>query len=258
MDSKEFFFFVSSVFIIFLISDLLLGFKWFYAGISLKENFVHSYRMIAILKDDLPKENIIEISDAIKKVDGIREVIHLKKNDVEELVSRFIDVQKMKRFIPEVLEIYIDEKIIENTAKIKIIEEKVKGIDGVEFVDAAKESVENAIRYITYVKKGGKFFALMLAIAGILVIYNFIYLTIYSIQKKIEIMKFVGAGSGFIKIPIIIRGTTAGILGSLLSFIFMKFISGAEIAPQEFFYIILYSIFAGGIGSYLAMVHKKV
>jgi len=258
MDSKEFFFFVSSVFIIFLISDLILGFKWFYSGISLREDFISSYRMVGILKEDLSQEELRKILNDIQQVDGVRNAVYLEKEEVINFISEFIDLQKMDRFVPHVIEIYIDEKWVENLEKIKIIEESIRKIDGIEFVDSARETVESALKLIRYVKKGGRFFIVMLSIGGLLIIYNFIYLTFYSIHKKIEIMKFVGASSGFIKIPLIIRGITAGISGSFLSFIFMRFILHSEVFLKEFLYIILYSVVAGGIGSYLALRSERV
>jgi len=258
MDSKEFFFFASSIFIIFLISDLILGFKWFYSGISLKEDFISSYRMVAILKDDLSQEELKKILSEIQKVDGVKHVVHLKEEDVISFISEFIDLQKVRKFVPSVIEIYIDEKCVEDLEKIKMIEESIRKVDGIEFLDSARENVESALKLIGYVRRGGKFFIVMLSVGGILIIYNFIYLTLYSIHKKIEIMKFVGASSGFIKMPLIIRGIAAGILGSFFSFIFMKYILGSGVILKEFLYIILYSVSAGGIGSYLALRSEKV
>lgn len=258
MDSKEFFFFASSVFVVFLISDLILGFKWFYSGISFREDFISSYRMIAVLRDGLSEEEVVSALNAIKMIDGVRDVVRLKKEDVVDLVSKFINAKKMMRFIPDILEIYINEKWAEDIGKIKLLEEKIGEIGAIEFLDSAKESLESAIKFISYVKNGGRFFILSLGFAGILIIYSFIYLTIYSIHKKIEIMKFVGASSGFIKVPLIIRGIIAGILGSFLSLLFMKFLLHSEVILKEFLFILLYSVSAGGIGSYLALRSDKI
>jgi len=258
MDSKESFFFFSSTFTIFLVSGLILGFKWFYEGLSLKEDFISSYRMVGILEEDLSEEDLKRILTEVQQVEGVKSVTHLKKEEVTNFVSEFIDLGKMKRFVPDVIEIYIDEKWIENVEKIKMIEEKIKKVGGIEFLDSAKENVESTIRFIKYVKRGGRFFIMMLSIGGILIIYNFIHLTIYSIHKKIEIMKFVGASPEFIKIPLIIRGIAAGILGSSSSCIFMKSVLHSEVFLKEFLYLLLYSVFAGGFGSYLALRSKKV
>jgi len=258
MDSKELFFFLSSTFIIFLVSDFILGFKWFYSGISLREDFLSSYRMVGILKDNLSEKELKRVLTEIEAVEGVKRVVHLKKEEVINLISGFVDVEKITRFLPDVVEIYIDEKWIENIENLKMIEKSIKKVEGIEYLDSAKENVESTVRFIRYVKKGSRFFIAMLSIGGILIIYNFIYLTIYSIQKKIEIMKFVGASPGFIKIPLILRGIATGILGSFLSWMFMKFALHSKVFLKEFLYLLLYSVCAGGIGSYLALKSKKV
>ncbi len=58
----------------------------------------------------------------------------------------------------------------------------------------------------------------ILVVASTVVISNTIRLTLFARRREINIMKYVGATDGFIRLPFVVEGITIGILSALLSF----------------------------------------
>lgn len=254
MDREEASFFLSTIFVIFLITSLMLGFRWFYSILSFPEDFISSYRIIAFLKEGLSEEEINAVIEKVKRVKGVRKVDRLKKEDLLEVLPESLRAEKrILKFLPEVVDVYLDTGWVLDITKIKSVMDELMDFSEIEHLDSATETMEKILSYRKFVREGGRIFIIMLGIGGFLIIYHFIYLTLHSIRRRLEIMKLVGAGGGFIKIPIIIRGIISGLSGAILSLVLMKFVFHSEISSEEFIYLLTYTFLAGGGGSYFAL-----
>ena len=58
----------------------------------------------------------------------------------------------------------------------------------------------------------------ILVVASTVVISNTIRLTLFARRREINIMKYVGATDGFIRLPFVVEGITIGVISALLAF----------------------------------------
>lgn len=113
------------------------------------------------------------------------------------------------------------KKDFKDPSIVKGFVKKARGLKGIEDVGYGQEWIEkfeiftDLAQMITFVIGG------LLGLAGILIIYNTIKLTVYSRQEEIQIMSLVGATRGFIKGPFVLIGMIQGVLGSLLSLLIL-------------------------------------
>jgi len=80
-----------------------------------------------------------------------------------------------------------------------------------------KEIISRISNFSSGTKKAGIVLSLVLVTIVILVTFNTIRLTIYSVREEIGIMRLVGANNAYIRGPFIIEGIIYGILATIIS-----------------------------------------
>lgn len=96
---------------------------------------------------------------------------------------------------------------------------EMEGMDNVQKVSASPElaktlsSVKNVVNIIGAVIIGA------LMIVSIVIIANTIRASVFSRRREINIMKYVGATDGFIRLPFVVEGLLLGILSALVAFL---------------------------------------
>lgn len=135
------------------------------------------------------------------------------------------------------------------------------------------ERLEGILKAFNYVLI---FLLVVLSIIAIFLISNTIRLTVYARRREIEIMKYVGALDGFIRLPFIVEGLLIGFIGALISYFLTHHayewlqhmlnsillnlgyttLRMMEFAPVAFRIFVIYAIFGvviGGIGSMMSV-----
>ena len=105
-------------------------------------------------------------------------------------------------------------------------------------IDPAIQNVSNkqgytrkALELTSAVKWGGLAFAVLLAIASILLIANTIRLSLYARRREVEVMKLVGATDWFIRWPFVIEGVIVGATGGFLAIVVLAVTKVALLDP---------------------------
>lgn len=119
---------------------------------------------------------------------------------------------------------------VNNVEKADGIAAKAKKLKGIEDIKYYKDTVDKLIRFTNGIKIAAGIIMAFLILVSIVVVSNTIKLTVLNRAEEIAIMKYVGAGNGFIRGPFLIEGVLIGAFSALISaglvtFIYSKVIS---------------------------------
>lgn len=115
---------------------------------------------------------------------------------------------------------------VENLALLSDTSAALSAIPGVDFVDSPSELASTLVGLKTAVNAAGSGLVAVLAVVAVVVIMNTIRITVFARKREINIMKYVGATNGFIRLPFWVEGTAIGLISALLAF---GLISGAYV-----------------------------
>lgn len=90
-----------------------------------------------------------------------------------------------------------------------------------------KNTVNHLVSITKFVQRAGLFLSLFFAIIAIFNVFNIIRITINARSDEIEIMRYVGASNMFVRGPFIVEGMFYGLLGTVLTTIFILIIAWA-------------------------------
>ncbi len=94
----------------------------------------------------------------------------------------------------------------------------IENIDGVLSVSAMTEvaNVITGLKKMAYV--GGVVIIGLLIAVSLMIVGNTIKITVFSRRREVNIMKYVGATNGFIRLPFIVEGMSLGVISGAISY----------------------------------------
>ena len=105
-----------------------------------------------------------------------------------------------------------DVSDLENTV---IHLEAIVGVDSVSALTEVAEVI-TGIKNMAYI--GGTIIIGLLIAVSLMIIGNTIKITVFSRRREVNIMKYVGATNGFIRLPFIVEGISLGVISGALSY----------------------------------------
>ena len=245
---------VISIFTI-TISLILLGlFTVVYRNTNqIVESFRDRVEMEAFLEEPVTNETSPIVQRKILAIAGINNVRFISKEDAAKIFKEQFgeDIHNVLDFnpLPPSFKIYLD-KDYKNSDSAKIVYQKLKGVPGVDDVIYRKTLLELLDRRSQIFAMASLAGGVALLITAIFLVANTIRLAIYSKRKIITTMKLVGATRMFIRLPFVVEGIVQGMLGGLLSSVFIYVVVayatkifggdlGAIVAVEPAFYLVI-------------------
>ena len=227
--------------------------------------------MQVFVKNEATQEQIDELGEKIRAIDGVSTVEFVSKDEaLEQMRERFGDKQDLLDGYEGENNIFSASYVVTLTdlSKSKTVQDQintytdvVKKITSKDEVTTTLINLANGIKIVTGV------ILVLLIIISIFIIANTIKLTVHARRKEISIMKYVGATNNFIRWPFIVEGMIIGILASIISIIivggaytfiadklvnveFMQLINMSLISFSDMFnsIILVYMLLGIGIG----------
>ena len=95
---------------------------------------------------------------------------------------------------------------------------KIEAVDGVYSISALTEVAEviTGVKRMVYI--GGMIIIGLLIAVSLMIIGNTIKITVFSRRREVNIMKYVGATNGFIRLPFIVEGISLGVISGGISY----------------------------------------
>ena len=234
--------------------------------------------MKVYLSDDISDQRVDEIHDYIQNNDHVIQTTYISKEEaLEEFASWFSGNEE------ELLKGYAESgnplprsfvRKIDDAAYLEDVYNIIMEYDGITDVVYGKEYVSVLLKFNKLINLISLIVVLILSTVSLFTIYNTIKLTIYARRNDVEIMKYVGASSSFIKMPFIIEGSVLGLVGAIAAVLLLRggytLIIGmmqlssvlplsASLAPfntviyQITIYFILYGFIIGAAGSLISV-----
>lgn len=175
---------------------------------------------VVYLKEDLTEEGLAAVDSALRSISGLREVTYVSK---EEALERMKESMGDSAYLFDVFEgsenpfLANYRVVLDDVSDLPEIQPQLEAIEGVESVGAPMQlsqmftSVHQGVSAVCVVLVS------VLGFVSVVVISNTIRLTVFARRKEINIMKYVGATNGFIRLPFFVEGITVGLIAGLIS-----------------------------------------
>ena len=183
----------------------------------------------AYLKDEVQASNFDSIKAEILKVDGVKEIKFISKEEAfERFTERLGDQKELLNALeeggnplPNAFEVEVRD-----SSKIGDIAQAIGQINGVESTKFGQEVIEQVFAFTKILRVLGVIFIIFLTLVTLFIISNTIRITVFARRQEIGIMKFVGATDKFIRWPFLIEGMILGLFGSVFASIILYQIYG--------------------------------
>ena len=175
---------------------------------------------VVYLDEDLTEEGLAAVDSALRSISGLREVTYVSK---DEALERMKESMGDNAYLFDVFEgsenpfLANYRVVLDDVSDLPEIQPQLEAIEGVSSVGAPMQLSQ----MFTSVHKGVSLVCVILvAVLGfvsVVVISNTIRLTVFARRKEINIMKYVGATNGFIRLPFFVEGIAVGLIAGLIS-----------------------------------------
>lgn len=190
--------------------------------ISLNVNRVVDYLQnqneiqVYIIEGTTP-ENQASLRQQLQALDNVREVEYVSK---EEALEQMMVWMEQYDYLFEGYEDVLPASFkvtVEDMARIQETNAAIMALPFVSETQVPVEMAEVMIALKSTVNYGGWGLVAVLALVALVVISNTIRLTVFNRRREINIMKYVGATNGFIRLPFFVEGMSVGAISGLIS-----------------------------------------
>jgi len=203
------------------ISLTILGFAWLLiVNTQYLTTMMESELEINVyIKEEMAREQALEMKDAIAKIPGVVETVFVAKEDgLKELQARFGEESDLVKVLG-------DKNPLPDTYRLKTAEaeqvpqvaEQIAGLEGVEEVRYGKGMVEKLLSLTQWLQTAGIIAILAVGLAAIFLIATTIRITVFARRREVSIMKLVGATDWYIRWPFFLEGMLIGLIGALIA-----------------------------------------
>jgi cell division transport system permease protein len=177
-------------------------------------------RVIAFLSDDVGLDEVDRLMAEVQQWDEVDSVIYFSKAEaLIEFRELFADQQSLLQVVeedPSILPASIRIRPTE-AADYRTISERLVVISGIQRVSAADEAIDALVQRSSRLQTFAVWIVVVLGAAAVVLIANTIRIAIFARRDEIGIMKLVGAGNWFVRIPFFLEGILEGVVGAALA-----------------------------------------
>lgn len=259
------------------VSLFILGFSLLVVmNINRLANYLESSVEVSVfLKDGLGKEQVQDLQNRIRSLPGVVEVQFIsKKQALEEMKKSLgpnrsiLDGLEEDNPLPDAFRIKTQK-----AEQVVAVAQAVSSLPGVEDVRYGQGVVERLVAVTRWVRLAGLSAMALIGAAAVFLISTTIRLSVFSRQREIGIMKYLGATNWFVRFPFLLEGMMLGFAGSALAALLVhtgyaaviRSLSGAMpfiplVAQDQVFFVLLGVVIAlgllvGALGS-LISIHR--
>lgn len=176
--------------------------------------------VVVYLDENLDETGLALVDSALRSISGLKEVTYVSKDEALDLMR---DSMGDKADLFDVFEgeenpfLANYKVVLQDVGQMDEIVPQLESISGVVDVNVPtglSDLVVNIHKAVTVISVG---LVVVLGFVSIVVISNTIRLTVFARRKEINIMKYVGATNGFIRLPFFVEGIAVGLIAGLIS-----------------------------------------
>ena len=187
---------------------------------SLMEYLRGQNELVLYPQEELDELGLAQLDAKLREISGIKEIEYISKEEAMERMKRSMGD---KAYLLDVLEgdqnpLRVNYRIVlEDVGALSRIVPQLQAIEGVDNVLAPVELSDvfvNVHKAVVCISVG---LVVVLGFVSVVVISNTIRLTVFARRKEINIMKYVGATNGFIRMPFFVEGIAVGLIAGVIS-----------------------------------------
>ncbi|HXJ63744.1 MAG TPA: permease-like cell division protein FtsX [Actinomycetota bacterium] len=175
------------------------------------------------LNDDISQADL----DALRnQLNHMPEVANLRYESKDEAYHRFLTLfanqpDLINNTRKDALPASFRVKLVNPDTQIDSIRAQVGNAPGVESVQDQRDLLNKLFAISNVLKTGAYVASIVMLIAAIALIGNTVRMAVFARRKEIGIMRLVGATNWFIRVPFLVEGIVAGLIGAGLAIGFL-------------------------------------
>lgn len=175
---------------------------------------------VVYLNPDLNEEQTAAVDTAIRSISGVSGVEYVSKEDVLSTYKGYMSEQ-----YADLWDAFDNDNpfkanyrvTVKDLDDIQRISDELSAIEGVDLVSAPLAMSNVFVQVQDVVTFAGYGLVAVLAVVAVVVISNTIRITVFARRREINIMKYVGATNGFIRLPFFVEGMAAGLISAFIA-----------------------------------------
>ncbi len=200
--------------ILFIFAMVVCGWS---IGNRLVEMLQREAEISAYFSDDTDKQKALELVETIKEIEGVSDAALI---DETEAYNRMEDILGDEAHILSLFEenpfkAYIEIRI--HLDEVDTILEKVKNLEGIEYVRDNREVLDSIQGITESLKYLGYLIFVAVSITTLVIVSHMIRQGIYNNREQINTLRLLGAPNGFIGFPFVLVGLLLTLGGGILS-----------------------------------------
>jgi len=231
--------------------------------------------VMVYMKSDAKVDLLDQVKRQLQATEGVSKIEFISKEEAWDKFSTNYSGLELNGIVEENPLPDAFRVSMEDIDYIEVLISKMEKYQGIDEIRYGKDNAEKMKQLIFLINVIGLVLVVILFFATLLIVVNTIRLTILVRQEEIDIMSLVGATRAFISLPFVIEGLLIGLMGGVLSVLFMVMTYSAVVLNIKerlvfiplaltesdlitvYFIVIFFGLILGGIGSSLS-VNKAI
>jgi cell division transport system permease protein len=184
-------------------------------------------KVVLYLQDGVGQQALLDLQRRIKKDHEVASLTYVSKEQaLEDFRTQYPNEQRLlqglgENPLPASLVVTL-APAYSSSQPVKQWADRMRMIPGIAEVQYSQEWIERLNAAAGYFEMGALIIGGILSAATIAIIASTIRLVLYARRDEIEILRLIGAGRTFIRIPYLLEGAVLGTLGGLLALAILR------------------------------------
>lgn len=161
-----------------------------------------------------PEAHVEMVAQNIRKIPSVVKLEVVPKDKAWADMKKILKIEDMKNPLPDTIHVKTD-----SAGTMTAVVEKIQHVDGVAEVSYAKRFIRQLQDISNLVSGLGLVVSIFLGLMTMFVIGNTIHLLIEARSREIEILRMMGVGNWYIRLPFLFQGGLYGFLGAMIAYI---------------------------------------
>lgn len=191
---------------------------------SIIEDLEEESEILAFVNENYTEDEARAVEASLLTVDNVREVKFISRAEaMENYMAGYASTELFEDIDASVFRdrfvVYLDDITLMDNTRSALL-----GVEGIADVNAYIELAEGFVTVRNVISAVTMVLIVILLVVSMFITSNTIKLATYTRRQEIAIMKMVGAGDSFIRLPFVVEGLALGLLGGLIAFFLEWFI----------------------------------
>ncbi len=174
--------------------------------------------MLAFVDENWSMDDAMALQPYVEAVGNVREVRFVSRGEAFANYKAQYEDQSLFADIDE--NVFRDRYVVylDDITRMESTKQDLENLNGIADVSAYVQLAEGFVTVRDVISAVTVVLIVLLLVVSVFIMSNTIKLATFTRQKEITIMKMVGAGNGFIRLPFVVEGLLLGALGGALAF----------------------------------------